>query len=158
MLCDFKECTIMTVSHCMYVCMLYVLCMFVPANFFVTTEPILVKLIAFCLASINLGHGARIIKIGQIVFKLHQKIRHLFHYNTLYARAGKGRSFRRPKKRSGTKYERVVCLVSFLARFQTIWFALVPSRSRHRQERSENDRTESCPLNVTYYILYNLNN
>ena len=78
---------------CMYI---YVLCF--SANFSVTTEPILVKLIAFSLASINLGHGERIIKIGQVILKLHQKIRNLFHYNTLYyARAGKGRSIRRRK-------------------------------------------------------------
>ena len=78
-----------------FVCMLYVLCL--SANFSVSTEPILVKLIAFSLASINLGHGERIIKIGQVVLKLHQKIRNLFHYNTLYARPGKGRSIKRPK-------------------------------------------------------------
>ena len=81
----------------MYViCMLYILCL--SANFFVTTELILEKLIAFSLASINLVHGERIIKIGKVFLKLHQKIRNSFHYNTLYARAGKVRSISRPKK------------------------------------------------------------
>ena len=42
--------------------LVYVLCL--SANFSVTTGPIFVKLIAFSLASINLGHGERIIKIG----------------------------------------------------------------------------------------------
>ena len=83
---DFKKREILS-SRCLYVRMLYVLCMSA-------------KLIAFSLVSINLGHRERIIKIGQVVFKLYQKITNQFHYNTLYARAGKGRSIRRPKNRA----------------------------------------------------------
>ena len=56
---------------CMYVNMLHVLRL--SANFSVTAQPIFGKLIAYSLASINLGRGERIIKIGQVVLKLQQK-------------------------------------------------------------------------------------
>ena len=49
----------------------FVLCL--SANFFATTGPILVKLIAFSLALINLGQGEIIMKIGSVVLKLHRK-------------------------------------------------------------------------------------
>ena len=94
---DFKKKEILS-SRCLYVCMLYILCL--SANFSVTTEPILGKLIVFSLALINLGRGERMIKIGQVVLMLHQKIKNLFHYYTLYARTVKGRSIRRLKNRA----------------------------------------------------------
>ena len=59
---DFKKKVVIS-SRCLYLCM-YVIRIMFAANFSVTAESILVKLIAFCLASINLIHGERIIKIG----------------------------------------------------------------------------------------------
>ena len=53
--------------------------LYLSANFSVITGPIFVKLIAFSLASINLGRGERIIKIVLSRFIVIPEMRNLFH-------------------------------------------------------------------------------